>query len=151
MPDYTPNVVHPTLTCESTRRSDGWKRFTYIDPENYGELVSRGAVLRSPYLLRIRITKCDMRLRGLTFNFKQSSPIGAPRLLAEPGCGHASPNCVACCTPENGLVIFVGDLKRRFPTGGWANGIPRKRSVPLKTDPRNVPMSRVTSGAPLCA
>ena len=65
--------------------------------------------------------------------------MGALRLL-DGTCGHAFPNVEAFFTPNAGLTIGTGDLKRSEPTGGWANGTPSQRSMPPDTDrPLKVP------------
>ena len=52
-----------------------------------------------------------------TFKYKQSSLIGAP-FESEGSWGQTFPYWLATLTPEVGVVIGTGALKRKLPTGG---------------------------------
>ena len=61
-------------------------------------------------------------------------------------CGHCGPNAAASRTPSHGTG-GTGAWNRRFPTGGCANGRPRKTALPCSTRPLTRPALVETSGS----
>src|SRR5215218_5330499 len=66
-------------------------------------------------------------------------------------CVQAAPNAFACrgCDPQ--LTAGRGGAQRRSPTGGAANGTPRKTVTPLSTVPDRVPCATVATGSAAAA
>src|SRR4051794_6098754 len=62
----------------------------------------------------------------------------------KPACGGGGPNSVASRTPSQG-VTGRGASKRSGPTGGSANGMPRKTARPASLVPRTLPAAVRTS------
>lgn len=64
------------------------------------------------------------------------------------GCGHAFPNCdasVMVSGADTGTASGTGALKRSFPSGGVAYGMPNHLSVPFSArTPRNDPVLSLT-------
>src|SRR5262249_30898376 len=61
-------------------------------------------------------------------------------------CAHGGPSVVASRVPIHGLT-GIGSRQRRSPTGGCANGIPRKAAPPLSSNaPRICPPVTETLG-----
>src|SRR3954471_15373991 len=63
-------------------------------------------------------------------------------------CRHAGPWRVASRTPDH-FLGGTGALKRRFFTGGCANGTPRNRSAPPALTPLSRPSAVFTTGLAL--
>src|SRR5438874_218835 len=60
--------------------------------------------------------------------------------------GGGGPNMAASRTPSQGRA-GCGAANRRAPTGGWANGMPRKTATPFSTRPRTCPAAARTTGS----
>src|ERR1700722_6878919 len=82
-----------------------------------------------------------------TLRKRQSSVVFC---VDEPLWGHSAPACVASRTPVHGVAGF-GALKRSGPTGGAANGMPRKARTPFVTEPCTLPLSVCTTVGPPAA
>src|SRR4249919_4056295 len=61
-------------------------------------------------------------------------------------CGGGGPNMSASRTPSHGRA-GCGAANRRAPTGGWANGMPRKTATPFSARPRTCPAAVRTTGS----
>src|SRR4029077_17323550 len=61
-------------------------------------------------------------------------------------CGGGGPNMAASPTPSQGRA-GRGAANRRSPTGGWANGMPRKTATPFSDRPRTCPAAVRTTGS----
>ena len=61
-------------------------------------------------------------------------------------CGGGGPNMSASRTPSHGRA-GCGAANRRVPTGGWANGMPRKTATPFSARPRTCPAAVRTTGS----
>src|SRR5579862_6046302 len=72
-----------------------------------------------------------------------SGPAGVPGNIA---CGHCGPNAAASRTPSH-AAVGAGAWNRRLPTGGCANGTPRKTALPCSTRPLTRPALVETSGS----
>src|SRR6185437_9792244 len=71
---------------------------------------------------------------------------GAEGASRSPDCGGGGPNMAASRTPSQALA-GCGAANRRAPTGGWANGMPRKTATPFSTRPRTCPAAVRTTGS----
>src|SRR3954449_9711033 len=80
-----------------------------------------------------------------TLSVNQSSPAAAGDAPSKLGCGGGAPYAIAGRTPSH-LCTGRGAWKRRAPTGGWANEIPRKTACPASQLPRTTPATVRTSG-----
>ena len=78
---------------------------------------------------------------------RRSRPARASMPKAPP-CGGGGPNISALRTPVQ-PGVRRGAASRRGPTGGSANGMPRKTAVPASQLPRSVPAAVWTSGSRL--
>src|SRR5580692_6057243 len=86
-----------------------------------------------------------------TLTVSQSSGLvpGAPGgagVTAYADCGGGGPNTAASRTPSHARA-GRGAANRRSPTGGWANGMPRKTATPFSTRPRTCPAAVRTTGS----
>src|SRR6266700_1174701 len=63
-----------------------------------------------------------------------------------PDCGGGGPNMAASRTPSQARA-GRGAANRRSPTGGWANGMPRKTATPPSDRPRTCPAAVRTTGS----
>ncbi len=85
-----------------------------------------------------------------TLTVSQSSPPGAsagPAVPAAPrSCGGGGPKAYASRTPSQGRARR-GAANRASPTGGWANGMPRKTDRPSSLRPRTAPPEVRTTGS----
>ncbi len=67
-------------------------------------------------------------------------PFGVPSALM--GCGHGGSLANAVRSPGH-LSSRCGAFQRNWPTGGFANGTPRKTFTPSSTSPTSTPLSIV--------
>src|SRR5690349_11163109 len=80
--------------------------------------------------------------------YKQSSdctPVTPPPFTLPSrvtGCGHGGSSAVAARSPGHASG-FCGAFQRNAPTGGLANGTPRKIFTPSLLSPTNTPVSMV--------
>src|SRR5260370_37790478 len=80
------------------------------------------------------------------------SPGSAPGSMGDigvsrnPDGGGGDPNMAAARTPSQGRA-GRGAANRRSPTGGWANGMPRKTATPPSARPRTRPAAVRTTGS----
>src|SRR6516165_1486984 len=72
--------------------------------------------------------------------------IGAIGVSRNPDCGGGGPNAAASRTPSQARA-GRGAANRRSPTGGWANGMPRKTATPSSACPRTSPAAVRTTGS----
>src|SRR3954451_10985081 len=83
-----------------------------------------------------------------TLTVSQSSPVGTGSSGARPwkpdSCGGGGPKSYASRVPSQPLT-GRGAWNRASPTGGSANGIPRKTTSPLSARPRTAPAAVRTS------
>src|SRR4029077_9653733 len=71
---------------------------------------------------------------------------GAVGVSRNADCGGGGPNMAASRTPSQGRA-GSGAANRRWPVGGWANGMPRKTATPFSARPRTCPAAVRTTGS----
>ena len=138
----------PTRKCTTLRtrvRIDKkMPTWTHVEPYEDRKFRLATRARGSPDLKRLISNGSIFKFNNLTLRKRQSSLIWAPR-EEEGTWGHTPPKSDAVFTDVEGRVIATGALNRREPIGGWANGIPSQRSVPLLIGrPLKVPEVRRT-------
>src|SRR5580704_508629 len=71
---------------------------------------------------------------------------GSIGVSSNPDCGGGGPKVAASRTPSQARAAR-GAANRRSPTGGWANGMPRKTATPPFARPRTSPAAVRTTGS----